>query len=92
MTDSEDLPNFNPNEYLDYDFVNFNIISSSKRLYGTVLRVLGSKVTLLLEVSYLEKTYLVPINSSFIVSIDLKEKNIIVNNIEEISNLWYLIF
>ena len=44
MTDSEDLPNFNLNEYLDYDFVNFNIISSSKKLYGTVLRVLGSKI------------------------------------------------
>jgi len=92
MTDSEALPNFNLNNYLDHDFVNFNIISSSKKLFGTVLRVLGSKTTLLLEVSYNDKTYLVPINSSFIVLIDLKEKNIMVNNIEEISNLWYLIF
>lgn len=79
-------------DYINSDLVSFNVLSSSNKEYGLVLRVLGSKITTLLEISYNEKTYLVPLNEHFIHSINLKDKKIVVNNIEEISDLWFLIF
>ena len=79
-------------DYSDYDFVDFNIVSESNKEYGRVSRVLGSKITSLLEVSYLEKSYLIPINEAFIITVNKKEKSIVVKNIEEISSLWYSTF
>ncbi len=90
MADSDGSTILSINDYLNYDFVNFTIVSSSNKSYGTVSRVLGSKTTSLLEVSFENKKYLIPINDSFITSLDLEERKIKVTNIEEISNLWSL--
>lgn len=88
-----DVPSkFNIDNYLNYDFVDFIITSSSNIEYGKVIRVLGSKNTSLLEVLLEDKNYLIPINNSFIIKVDFEDKKILVNNIEEISSLWYLIF
>tara|TARA_B100001996_G_scaffold381468_1_gene370957 strand:- start:722 stop:985 length:264 start_codon:yes stop_codon:yes gene_type:complete len=87
MAEPDGLTILNINDYLNYDFVDFTIVSSSNKSYGTVSRVLGSKTTSLLEVSFENKNYLIPINDSFVISLDLKEKKIKVKNIEEISNL-----
>ena len=90
MVQLADINNFTSldiKDYSDYDFVDFNIVSESNKEYGRVSRVLGSKITSLLEVSYLEKSYLIPINEAFIITVNKKEKSIVVKNIEEISSL-----
>jgi len=92
MADSDISSNLSIKDYLNYDFVNFTIVSIADKPYGIVSRVLNSKTTSLLEVSFNNKDYLVPINESFIISLNLKEKKIKVKNIEEISSLWFLIY
>ena len=92
MTKLDVTSKFNIDNYLNYDFVDFIITSSSNIKYGKVIRVLGSKNTSLLEVLLEDKNYLIPINNSFIIKVDFQDKKILVNNIEEISSLWYLIF
>ena len=92
MAKESKFSDLNIQDYSNFDFVGFNIISDSNIEYGKVSRVIGSNITSLLEVQYLEKSYLIPINNAFIIYIDKERKTIVVKNIEEISSLWFLIF
>ena len=66
MAKESKFSDLNIQDYSNFDFVGFNIISDSNIEYGKVSRVLGSNITSLLEVQYLEKSYLIPINNPFL--------------------------
>jgi len=79
--DRKDL-NLTKNEYLLDDLLNLNIISNNKK-YGTVENIYDNNGHTLLSIKF-EKNYYIPYNNNYIREVDLENKNIYVDNVEDL--------
>lgn len=68
------------NDYLLDDLLNFEVFFQGK-LVGKVVNIIRNKQNILLQINH-EKTFYIPHVSEFIEQVDLKNKKIIVKNIE----------
>ena len=75
----EDLK-LDENEYLDEDIIGLNVIIDNKRV-GRVNRIENHNGNEILVVKNDEKSYLIPYNFDIILSINLNEKEMVVQNI-----------
>ncbi|MBE6154137.1 MAG: 16S rRNA processing protein RimM [Firmicutes bacterium] len=74
--------NLNNNEYVLDDLLSLNIISNNKN-YGIVENIFDNNGNVLLAIKF-EKNYYIPYNSDYIKEVDLQNKIIYVNNVEEL--------
>ncbi len=79
FVNKEDIK-LNDNEYLDEDIIGLNVYVNDK-LLGIVKKIENHNGNELLVVLNNEKRYLIPYNFDIILSINLKEKKIIVKDI-----------
>ena len=67
------------NDYLLSDLIGLSIVFKDT-IYG-IVKDYSNNLNPLLQIEY-DKTYYIPINSNFIKNVDIKNKQIIVENIE----------
>ena len=74
--------NLNDNEYVLDDLLYMNIVYNNK-IYGVVNNIFDNNGNILLEIKF-ENNYYIPYNSNYIEKVDLCNKTIYVNNVEDL--------
>ena len=73
--------------FYNKDLIGCSVFSEENKCFGEITRVLESKSEILLEIYNNNTTYLVPLNESFVISINVNNKTLIIKNLEEIASL-----
>ena len=72
------MPESETNEFYNKDLIGCSVLSEENECFGQISRVLESKSGVLLEVLNNQTTYLVPFTNSFIISVDIDNKILVV--------------
>tara|TARA_B100000315_G_C14526357_1_gene564018 strand:+ start:118 stop:363 length:246 start_codon:yes stop_codon:yes gene_type:complete len=81
------MPVSEKNEFYNKDLIGCSVLSEQNQCFGQITRVLESKSGALLEVLNNQTTYLVPFSNSFIISVNIDNKILVIKNLEEIASL-----
>ena len=81
------MPVSEKNEFYNKDLIGCSVLSEQNQCFGQITRVLESKSGVLLEVLNNQTTYLVPFSNSFIISVNIDNKILVIKNLEEIASL-----
>jgi 16S rRNA processing protein RimM len=81
------MPESEKNEFYNKDLIGCSVLSEDNECFGQITRVLESKSGVLLEVLNNRTTYLVPFTNSFIISVNIDNKILVIKNLEEIASL-----
>ena len=75
----------NKNFYYYHDLIDLSVMDESEKIIGTIISVsnYGSDDVIEIQLSKKKDTFLMPFNKNFITSVDTKNKNLYVKNIQD---------
>ncbi|HIC76784.1 MAG TPA: 16S rRNA processing protein RimM [Candidatus Dadabacteria bacterium] len=74
-------------EFYNKDLIGCSVFSEESKCFGKIVRILETKSGALLEVYNNNTTYLIPLNKSFVMAININDKALVIKNLEKIASL-----